>query len=71
MPVHAPAPIERVDTPSFGVSSSRVKVKLSPGSTSTREDDSSGITGEVAEAKEEFCNALGKDLARLFKTNKH
>ncbi|KLN43620.1 hypothetical protein AL08_00010 [Corynebacterium diphtheriae bv. gravis str. ISS 4746] len=48
--MHATAFTERVNTPSFEVSSSNVKVKLSPGSTTTRDVASSGIASEAAEA---------------------
>ncbi|MGQ7160516.1 MULTISPECIES: hypothetical protein [Corynebacterium] len=62
--MHAPAFTERVNTPSFEVSSSNVKVKLSPGSTTTRDVASSGIASEAAEANGQEKQGLKKQLQR-------
>jgi len=59
--VHTPAFKERVDIPSFDVSSSSVKVKLSPGFTSARGDAPSDISVEVADAS-------GEERARAERT---
>ncbi|MBG9297644.1 hypothetical protein I4J28_00165 [Corynebacterium belfantii] len=67
--MHAPAFTERVNTPSFEVSSSNVKVKLSPGSTTTRDVASSGIASEAAEANGQEKTRAEKTVATAAKND--